>query len=79
MAKVPASTRIEESLYRRLEVIAKVDRRSISELVEMCIEDYLPTMEAQQEAKKAALRSMEADKGLSPVGPGAGKPKRRVA
>ena len=48
MAKKPASTSLEEALYQRVARVAKVDRRSIAQILEICVEKALPELEAEQ-------------------------------
>jgi hypothetical protein len=53
MPKVPLSTRVEEQVAKRLERVAAVDRRTLANIVEICVEEYLPQLEAQLEAELA--------------------------
>jgi hypothetical protein len=47
MPKVATGTRVEKQVYDRLERLAKVDRRSIANIVEICIEKFLPKLEEE--------------------------------
>lgn len=47
MSKRTAGTRINEEIYKRLEKVAKVDRRTIANVIEICVEEYLPKLEAE--------------------------------
>jgi hypothetical protein len=51
MPKVPISTRVEEALAKRLERVATVDRRTIANIIEICVEEYLPQIESELDAK----------------------------
>jgi predicted CopG family antitoxin len=45
MAKRTAATWIDKDLYARLERVAKVDRRSVAEVIAMAVERGLPAIE----------------------------------
>ena len=45
MAKRTAATWIDKELYARLERVAKVDRRSVAEVIAMAVERGLPAIE----------------------------------
>jgi predicted transcriptional regulator len=62
MAKIAASTRLSEEITKRISLVATVDRRSVSELIEICVEEYLPFLEAEMEAKNKALEKMKAER-----------------
>jgi len=51
MAKKPASTNLTEEIWDRVTRVAKVDRRSISEVLEICVELGLPEMERDVQHK----------------------------
>ena len=44
---VPVSTRLEEEVLQRIEQIAQKDRRSIANVIEICILKYLPQLERE--------------------------------
>jgi predicted DNA-binding protein len=46
MPKKPASTSLENDIYERVARLAKVDRRSIAQILEQCVERGLPDIEA---------------------------------
>lgn len=50
--KHPISARIEDDIYRRLEVVAFVDRRSIAEVVSECVRRALPELENELQQPK---------------------------
>lgn len=45
--KTAASTRVEESVFKRLERLAQADKRTIANVIEICIEGYLPEFERE--------------------------------
>jgi len=47
MARQPASVKLEPELIKRLERLGKVDRRSVSNLIELCVVAHLPKLEAE--------------------------------
>jgi len=49
--KTPASVRLEPEVFTRIQTLATVDRRSISEIVAMCAEAGLPQVEAAIKAR----------------------------
>jgi predicted DNA-binding protein len=55
MAKTSRGVRLNDETIKRLERIAQIDRRSLSNVIEMCIEEYLPTLEVQLENKTNVL------------------------
>jgi predicted transcriptional regulator len=72
MSKIAASTRLAPEVMQRLDLVAKVDRRSYSEVIEVCVEEYLPVLEAEMEAKKKALDRIKSDRSE-------GKQRKKVA
>lgn len=42
-----AGVRIDDDIYNRLEALASEDRRSVSNVIEMCIVRHLPEMERE--------------------------------
>lgn len=44
---VPVSTRLDESIFKRIEQIAEKDHRSIANVIEICILGHLPEMERE--------------------------------
>jgi len=75
MTKKQAGVRLEESLYKRIERLAKVDRRSIAQILEMCIEQSIDEIERRLKASDAMreeLTSYEAAGSFS-------KQKKKVA
>ena len=64
MAKKPASTSLEEELFARVLRIAQVDRRSIAQVIEQCVENGIDAVEADKAHKleeKPASYSRKAD------------------
>lgn len=61
MAKRAASTRLEAEVMKRLERIAKVDRRTVANVIEICVEEYLPELEAELRTKKGISLSRPED------------------
>lgn len=59
VAKIPASTRLAPDALKRLTEISQVDRRSISELIELCVEAHLPYLEVQEQTKRRALEKLD--------------------
>ena len=63
MAKKPASTRIEADLMKRLELVARIDRRTVSQMIEMCVERALPELEEEMQPdpkeKSVSFRKQE--------------------
>jgi predicted transcriptional regulator len=57
MPKISTGTRLEQEIYERLERIAKVDRRTISNIIEICVAEYLPKLEAEIMPKDAFAES----------------------
>jgi len=45
MPKVQTGTSLEEDVMRRIKLIAKVDRRSVAEVIAWCVELGLPKLE----------------------------------
>ena len=54
--KIPVSARLDPDVFERVKTLATVDRRSIAEIIAWAVQTGLPTLEAQQAAKAAALR-----------------------
>lgn len=52
MAKLPASTSLEADLMERIVTLARVEKRSQAQILEMCIEKGLPGVEAELAAPK---------------------------
>lgn len=46
-SKHPVSARVEEDIYRRLEIVSLVDRRSVADIVAECVRRALPALEAE--------------------------------
>lgn len=51
MPKRPASTSLDLPLYERLAKVAMIDKRSVSQVIETCIERSLAGIEAELEEK----------------------------
>lgn len=51
MAKKPASTSLEEKLFARVQRIAQVDRRSVAQVIEQCVENGIDAVEADKAPK----------------------------
>jgi hypothetical protein len=47
MAKKPVSTSLDEQIFQRVTRVAKVDRRSIAQVIEICVERALVQLEEE--------------------------------
>ena len=47
--KRPISTRVEDSIHQRIELVALVDRRSVADIVAECVRRALPALESELE------------------------------
>lgn len=52
MPKKSCGVRLEEEIVKRLETVAKVDRRTLANVIELCVAEYLPQLEAEMLQKK---------------------------
>lgn len=80
--KIAASTRLTPEVMRRLENLGRVDRRSSSDLIAICVEEHLPYLEAEIEAAKRAkenLKHAELVTSTQLNEPASAKPKKKVA
>ncbi len=53
MAKKPVSTNLDDELSARVHALAQIERRSISQIIEMCVERALVQLEAESSQKQA--------------------------
>ena len=63
MAKKPVSTSVEEEIHNRLVRVSEIDKRSISQLVQMCVEKWLPELERELAEKMTIARNKKSAPG----------------
>jgi hypothetical protein len=59
MAKVQVSGSVEKELFDRLALVAKVDRRSLAEVVALALMEGLPLLEEEVAAKEDARKQRD--------------------
>lgn len=58
MTKIQTGTSLEDALLQRIKLIARVDRRSVSDVVAWCVELGLPRLEEELHDRAGKLKEI---------------------